>query len=252
MLNRWVIAQPDAERARTLSEELALALPTALVMVGRGLGDPEQARHFLLPRLSALRVPDRMAGFPRAVERLAHAVRTAEPIGVFGDYDVDGITTAALLTSFLRACGATTFCRVARRDAGYGFGVADAEELCARGCRVVVTGDCGTSDHDAIALARRNGMDVIVVDHHQVPDGELPALALINPHQPACGFPFKGLCSVGVAFYLAAALRTRLRELGHFRGPEPDPRAWLDLVAVGTIGDLAPLTDENRILVAAG
>src|SRR5215470_13153842 len=142
MLNRWVIAQPDAERALALSRELGLALPTALVLVGRGMSDPDQARHFLVPRLSALRLPDRMAGFARAVERLAHAVRNGEPIGVFGDYDVDGITTAALLASFLRACGATVWCRVARRDAGYGFGVSDADELAARGCRVVVTADC--------------------------------------------------------------------------------------------------------------
>src|SRR5262252_2322346 len=103
MLNRWVIAQPDAEQARALAEELAIAMPTALVMVGRGLRDPDDARKFLAPRLGALRPPDRMAGFARAVERLARAVRTREPIGVFGDYDVDGITTTALLASFLHA-----------------------------------------------------------------------------------------------------------------------------------------------------
>jgi single-stranded-DNA-specific exonuclease len=179
-------------------------------------------------------------------------VRGREPIGVFGDYDVDGVTTAALLTTFLRACGATVHVRIARRDAGYGFGVADAEAFAGAGCPVVITGDCGTSDHDAVAAARARGIDVIIVDHHQVPEGETAAHALINPHQPGCGFAFKGLCSAGVGFYLAAALRTRLRGEGHFSGREPDPREWLDLVAIGTVADLAPLCEENRILVAAG
>ncbi|HEX8951678.1 MAG TPA: DHHA1 domain-containing protein, partial [Polyangia bacterium] len=108
----------------------------------------------------------------------------------------------------------------------------------------------GTSDHEALAAARARGVDVIIVDHHQVPERDPDALALINPHQASCRFPFKGLASVGVAFYLAAALRTRLRAAGF--ATLPDPRALVDLVAVGTIADLAPLTDENRILVHHG
>jgi single-stranded-DNA-specific exonuclease len=252
MDSSWSIARPDLDQARLLANELALAQPTALVMVGRGLGDPDIARRFLEPRLSALRPPEGMAGFARALERIARAVRTGEPIGVFGDYDVDGVTTAALLTSFLRACGATVHVRVARREAGYGFGVVDALALADLGCSLVVTGDCGTSDHEALVAARQRAVDTIVVDHHQVPAGPSAAFALINPHQAGCAFPFKGLCSVGVGFYLAAALRSRLRAEGHFTGAPPDPRDWLDLVAIGTIADLAPLVEENRILVAAG
>lgn len=117
---------------------------------------------------------------------------------------------------------------------------------------MLITCDCGTSDHEAIATAVSLAMEVIVVDHHQVPDlsqGEPGWLALINPHQPRCRFPYKGLASVGVAFYLAAAVRTALVKLGR---PAPDPRDELDLVAIGTICDLAPLTEENRILVHAG
>ena len=252
MAAEWQIAQPDEQQAQSLARELALAPATALVLVGRGLSEPDAVARFLAPRLAELRSPDTMAGFARAVDRLARAVRAGEPIGVFGDYDVDGVTTAALLTSFLRKCGATVHVRVARRDAGYGFGVADAEVFAAKSCAVVITGDCGTSDHEAVSAARARGIDVVIVDHHQVPEGETAAYALINPHQPGCAFPFKGLCSAGVAFYLAAALRTRLRAEGHFTSGEPDPREWLDLVAVGTIADLAPLVDENRILVSAG
>src|SRR5439155_6187502 len=139
--------------------------------------DPERGRRFLAPRLADLRSPDgglagathAMAGFSRAVERLGRAVLDGETVGVFGDYDVDGVTTCALLSRYLLDLGARVVPRVARRDAGYGFGVADADGFVEAGCAVVVTGDCGTSDFDAIARARTRGIDVIVVEHHQVP-----------------------------------------------------------------------------------
>jgi single-stranded-DNA-specific exonuclease len=251
----WVIGAADPVCAEALAERLDLSLPTALVMCARGIATAEAAERFLAPRLSALRSPAGMAGFARAIERLCAAVAAGEIIGVFGDYDVDGVTSAALLTSFLRACGATTSVAVAHRDAGYGFAAAPAAALLAQGARVIVTADCGTSDHETLASCRAQGVDVIVVDHHQVPEGESPAYALINPHRQDCQFGFKGLCSAGVAFYLAAALRSALRAAGHFARAgvaEPDPRGWLDLVALGTIADLAPLTEDNRILVAAG
>jgi single-stranded-DNA-specific exonuclease len=158
---------------------------------------------------------------------------------------VDGVTTAATLASALREMGGKVIARAASREAGYGVGVDDVARFAAEGCRVLVTGDCGTSDHDALAAARQRGIDTIVIDHHELPGAETPAYALINSRRPDDAFPFKGLASCGVAFYLAAALRTRLASAF-------DPRRLLDLVALGTIADLVPLTDENRILVAAG
>jgi single-stranded-DNA-specific exonuclease len=195
-----------------------------------------------------------MAGFAQAVDRLGRAVRTGELVGIFGDYDVDGVTATAVLTSFLRGIGGRVVRRVARRDAGYGFGEDAAAWFAGEGCRVVVTVDCGTSDHPAILFLRGRGIDTIVVDHHQVPpSAEHPAFSLLNPHRADSSYPFRGLASVGLAFFLAAALRTALRAAGWFDGrAEPDPRDLLDLVAVGTIADLAPLTDENRVLVQAG
>jgi single-stranded-DNA-specific exonuclease len=151
-----------------------------------------------------------------------------------------------VLTSALRALGGTVIPRAASRHAGYGVGVEDVARFAADGCRVLITGDCGTSDHQALAAARERGIDVIVIDHHELPAAETPAYALINSRRPDDAFPFKGLASCGVAFYLAAALRTRLGATTF------DPRDLLDLVALGTIADLVPLTDENRILVAAG
>src|SRR4051812_29327033 len=246
----WEVKPVDWDRARAFGAAISVSAVTAQLLINRGVDDPERARRFLSPRPAELRRPDAMAGFAVAVERLARALTERQTIGVFGDYDVDGVTSCALLSSFLGDAGGRVVARVARRDAGYGFGNDDATHFADSGCAVIVTCDCGTSDHDALAVARTRGVDVIVVDHHQVPERDPDALALINPHQARCGFPFKGLASVGVAFYLAAALRTRLRDAGW---PSlPDPRALVDLVAVGTIADLAPLTDENRILVHHG
>jgi single-stranded-DNA-specific exonuclease len=238
-----------------LASALRVRPATARCLVARGVAEPGDAKGFIDPRLAALRPPAGLAGFARAVSRIADGIDRGERIGVFGDYDVDGITTAALLTCFLRDAGALVDVDVARRDAGYGFTEAAAADFALRGCRLVVTGDCGTNDHEAIAAAAARGVDVIVVDHHAVPpaDAPHPALALVNPHRADSTFPFRGMASVGLAFYVAAAVRTELRERGYFRSRcEPDVRDLLDLVALGTIADLVPLTAENRILTSLG
>jgi single-stranded-DNA-specific exonuclease len=238
-----------------LATTLRVKPATARCLATRGVADPQDARGFIDPRLGALRPPAGLAGLVGAVERIADAVVRGERLGVFGDYDVDGITTCALLTSFLRSAGASVEAAVARRDAGYGFTAAAAADFHARGCRVVITGDCGTSDLDAIRVGTSLGLEVIVVDHHTVPSADVahPALSLVNPFRADSTFPFRGMASVGLGFYVAASVRTELRERGWFRArPEPDVRDLLDLVALGTIADLVPLTAENRILTALG
>ena len=170
---------------------------TARCLVARGVTTPGDAQGFIDPRLAALRPPAGLAGMPDAVGRIADAVEHKERIGVFGDYDVDGVTTAALLTSFLSACGASVEASVARRDAGYGFTAAAAADFAARGCTLVITGDCGTSDLDAIYAGAALGVEVIVIDHHTVPVAgrEHPAKVLVNPFRadsrstspPPCG-----------------------------------------------------------------
>lgn len=248
----WHVRRIDEAQAARLAGEAGLRDLTARILVARGLSEPAAVGRFLAPRLADLRPPDGVADLDRALERLCRAVRQGERVGVFGDYDVDGVTTAAVLTLALRGVGVEVVPRVASRASGYGLGPADAGRFVEEGCRVVVTGDCGTSDHDALALCRERGVDTVVIDHHQVPSGPRLAHALINPHRPDDRFPFKGLASCGVAFYLAAALRTRLRADGHPGAERFDPRALLDLVALGTLADLVPLVDENRILVTAG
>jgi single-stranded-DNA-specific exonuclease len=244
----------DALVAR-LAGALRVKNATARCLVARGVTTPGDAQGFIDPRLAALRPPAGLAGMPGAVGRLADAVERGERIGVFGDYDVDGVTTAALLTSFLRACGATVEPSVARRDAGYGFTRGAAEDFHARGCTLVVTGDCGTSDLEALYAGAAMGIEVIVIDHHTVPAAgrEHPAKVLVNPFRADSVFPFRGMASVGLAFYVAASVRTELRDRGWFRQRnEPDVRELLDLVALGTIADLVPLAAENRILTSLG
>lgn len=246
----------DPGAVSRLRSELGIMDATARCMVARGIEAGEDARRYLSPRLGGLRKPEGLAGFDLAVRRIARAVLSGERIGIFGDYDVDGVTSAALVASFLGQIGVDCLPRVARRDAGYGFGVADADGFAAAGCGLIVTLDCGTSDLPAIAAARGHGIDVVVVDHHTVPErgsGAHPALALVNPFRDDSTFPFRGMASVGLGFYLMAGVRTMLAGQGWFASrPQPDMRSLLDLVALGTVADLVPLQGENRILAANG
>jgi single-stranded-DNA-specific exonuclease len=247
----WEAVSVDDVTAGALAAELKVRPLTARILLGRGIGEAAVAAKFLTPRLADLRPPEGMADLGKAIDRVTTALDAGETIGVFGDYDVDGVTTAAVLATTLRALGGRVVARCASRDAGYGLGVDDVARFAADGCGVLVTGDCGTSDHEALRAARARGLDVVVIDHHQLPEGETEAFALINPRRPDDAFPFKGLASCGVAFYLAAALRTRLRDKSTIHAAF-DPRELLDLVALGTIADVVPLVDENRVLVAHG
>ena len=245
-MTSWRLSDVDEAVASGLASELRLRPVTARVLVSRGFTEAGRIARFLAPRLADLRPPDGIADLDRALDRLAAALGAGETIGVFGDCDVDGVTSAAVLATGLRAFGARVVPRVASRQSGYGLPPGEVDTFVGAGCRLIVTGDCGTSDVAALLRARELGIDVIVIDHHQVPSGERLAYAMINPHQPADRFPFKGLASCGIAFYMMAALRTRL---GSTR---LDPKELLDLVALGTIADLVPLVEENRILVAQG
>lgn len=248
----WEAISVDEAKAGVLAAELKIRPLTAKILVSRGLAESARAARFLEPRLADLRPPEGMADLGKALDRIVAALGAGETIGVFGDYDVDGVTTAAVLATTLRAFGGKVIPRCASRDAGYGLGPDDVARFGADGCTVLITGDCGTSDHEALRAARAAGIDALVIDHHQIPEGATEAFALINPRRADDAFPFKGLASCGVAFYLAAALRSRLRETQPALAAAFDPRELLDLVALGTIADVVPLVDENRILVTHG
>jgi single-stranded-DNA-specific exonuclease len=240
------VSAPLSTPAALLSRQLGVTQTVAGWLVRRGLLDVERARRFLQPRLADLSAPDAMVDRGAVAARLAAAVRARERIAVFGDYDCDGITSAAILTEVLRRLGGDAVPLIASRfDGGYGVSASAARRIVETGARVLVTCDCGSSDHDSLEQIGQRGIDVIVIDHHLVPERVLPALGFLNPHRPECGFAYKGLASCGLALSVAAALRKEL-------GVQIDLRYWLDLVAVGTIADVAPLDGDNRALVRAG
>jgi single-stranded-DNA-specific exonuclease len=243
---RLEIRPPDPSASASLAQALGLSPATAQVLLHRGFGDADAARRFLSPRLADLTPPAAMIDRELAADRLARAIRAGERIAVFGDYDVDGTTSAAILSGILEQLGAQVSVLLASRfEGGYGLSDLALGRVFETRPSVLVTCDCGSSDHARIEQARARGVDVIVVDHHLVPAEPLPALAFLNPHRPDCGFAYKGLCSAGLALSLGAEVRARMRAT-------IDLRQWLDLVALGTIADVAPLDGDNRSLVRAG
>lgn len=229
-----------------LSEKCGLTPTVAELLRRRGFTDPAKLERFLTPKLAHLTPPSGMADRGLAARRLAAAVRHRERVCIFGDYDCDGITATAIMALVLRRWGAVVTPILASRfDGGYGVTGQASERILASGASVLVTCDCGSTDHAALAALGRAGMDVIVIDHHLVPADPLPVLAFLNPNRAECRFPYKGLASCGLAFSLAAAVRTEL-------GIMVDLRPLLELVAVGTIADVVPLDGDNRALVRAG
>ena len=219
----------------------------------RGLATLEEADVFLTASLAQLPDPMTLCGMDRAVERLAVAIETGEPIAVHGDYDVDGISGTALLTQCLRWFGAEVHYHIPlRMRDGYGLSELALRRTVEQGVRLVVSVDCGISAHAEAQLAADLGLDLIITDHHQPPENLPVALSCINPWLAACPYPDKRLSGVGVAFMVMIALRARLREKGCLAAPEPDLRYVLDLVALGTIADLVPLQGVNRVLVTCG
>jgi single-stranded-DNA-specific exonuclease len=232
--------------AELLCRRLGLSRTVAAWLARLGHADAGVTERFLNPRLAHLTRPDDMADRLVVTQRLARAIRQGELIAVFGDYDCDGITSAAIMTEVLRALGGRAVPLIASRfDGGYGVSAAAAARIVASGARVLVTCDCGSSDHERLRWLGARGLEVVVIDHHLVPDEPLPAIGFLNPHRGDCGFGYKGLASCGLALSIAAALRKEL-------GVDLDIRYWLDLVAVGTVADVAPLDGDNRALVRAG
>lgn len=195
-----------------------------------------------------------MKDMEKAVVRLEKALVEKEPLTIYGDYDVDGTTGSSLLYLFLRELKANVEVYIPHRiQEGYGLNMQALEKLRDQGRRLVVTVDNGISSVNEAERARTLGLDLIIIDHHQVPPKTPFAVAILNPKQEDCSHPGKELAGVGVAFQLALALRNHLRKKGFFQNfPEPNLKRYLDLVALGTIADLVPLTGQNRILVKMG
>ncbi|MDQ3242990.1 MAG: single-stranded-DNA-specific exonuclease RecJ [Gemmatimonadota bacterium] len=245
---RWILPKvPDPRTVAALAANLQLPESVANLLLIRGHSDDEAAKRFLRPRLSQLHDALLLKGADKAVERLVRAARTGETVLVHGDYDVDGICSTTILTRVLRQFGARAVPFIPHRVIdGYDLGPAGVRAAIDASATVVVTCDCGTSAVEPIQALCRHGVDVIVTDHH-LPGGALPeCLAVLNPQQQGCEYPDKDLAAVAVAFKLSLALA---KSLGR-----PDAFIWsmLDLVALATVADVAPLRGENRVLVRYG
>lgn len=221
------------------------------ILYNRSIREVEDVRAFLAQD-APLHDPFLLEGMDVTVERIERAIRDGERIAVYGDFDADGVTSTALLTQTLQALGATVAPYIPDRvDEGYGLNTDALDNLAGRGANLIITVDCGIRSLTEVAYGARLGLDIIVTDHHSVGPELPPALAVINPKQPGCEYPFKGLAGVGVAFKLAQALLKTVPSPAGNNTPLHEEHL-LDLVAVGTVADIVPLIDENRSLVQRG
>lgn len=241
-------------------ETRAIPAQILTILANRGLTEPTEIRKFLSPSLEQLPAPQLLKGLDLAVAILAEAREKQIPVLIHGDYDADGVTATALLVRFFREIGLPVCYHLPDRiNEGYGLNLESLASLrnlpviAEHPAPILLTVDCGITSIDEISAAKVLGFRVIVTDHHQ-PNTDLPdAEAIINPHQPGCEFPFRDLAGVGVAFYLAAGLRSELVRRGVWvRERQPNLKKYLDLVAIGTVADMVPVREVNRILVKIG
>lgn len=238
---RWKRPAVDHELAGRLAKELNVHPVVAELLVIRGISDPEQAERFLRPHPDHFLDPHLLLGMEPAVDRILHAVKKNENIRIYGDYDADGVSSTVTMIHALRALDARFDWAIPHRiEEGYGLHLHSVEKAREDGVGLIITVDNGISAVEPIARARELGLDVIVTDHHEPPEQLPEAFAIINPKQPGCPYPFKQLAGVGVAFKLAHALWGRV------------PEELAEFAAIGTIADVMPLVEENRLLVTMG
>ena len=256
-LNKWIVndlSLNDPSAVSEIADELKLSLPTAKLLYNRGCTTPEQARRFIGKEEEQLYDPFLMRDMDKAASRIADAVTSGERIVIYGDYDVDGVTSVSSLLLFLRSYDADVRYHIpCRMTEGYGVSSAVIKKLYDEGCDLIVTVDTGITAIDEIAYAKSLGIDVVITDHHECHETLPEAYAIVNPCRPDCEYPFKELAGVGVVFKLMCAVETLLN---------PDDalsvcvrriaREYCDLVALGTIADVMPVRDENRLIVSYG
>jgi single-stranded-DNA-specific exonuclease len=249
---RWLLKSFDKSSAAALAASLNLSPIVAQLLVQRGINETEAARTFLNPALDQLHSPALMLGMQKAVERLAAAISDKEDMLIYGDYDVDGTVAVVILKTAIELCGGTVDFHVPHRiREGYGMKDDVIEAAAAAGVRLIISVDTGIRAFDAAKTAKRLGVDLIVTDHHLPEnDARIPdALAVLNPNQPECEYPYKFLCGAGVALKLAQALIAKLRGEAECARLLP---SFIKMVAIATVADAVPLTGENRVFAKLG
>ncbi len=244
----WKVASVDEIAEARLCKELGIPPLVARILAQRGFTEPEKAYKFLNPRLEDLHDPRKLPDFEAAQDAILGAIERREKIFVHGDYDVDGVSSAALLTRFLQKIGADVTTHVPHRiKEGYGIHESAVSDAKSEGAKLFLTCDCGITAIEAVNAARSEGMKVVVTDHHTVGKDLPDANAVVNPHRCDSEYPFQNLSGSGVVFKLCAGLT---QTLGH--PIEAYYRAYLDLAVLGTVADVMPLVDENRIITKFG
>ncbi|NDC40584.1 MAG: hypothetical protein EBZ77_03395, partial [Chitinophagia bacterium] len=245
---RWTLLNADENTVQQLTSQLKVHPSICKLLQLRGINTFEEARRFFRPELSHLHDPFLMKGMQAAVKRISEAVEWHERIMVYGDYDVDGTTAVSLVFSFLRKCykGELTYYLPHRYREGYGVSKQGIDYAHANGYTLIITLDCGIKSTELIAYAQSLGIDVIVCDHH-LPDKQLPpAVAILNPKQADCTYPYKELSGCGIGFKLISALALQWNK------PMDDVLCYLDLVATSIAADIVPIDGENRVLAFFG
>ncbi len=242
----WSVAQLNKERALSISEQFGIPMICAAVLDVRGINTPEAVEAFISDEVS-FNNPFEIQDMDKAVERITLAVENGEKICIYGDYDADGVTATALLLQYLETVGADVkFYIPSRASEGYGLNAEAVEALAKEGTELLITVDNGVSAYDEIELANSLGLDVVVTDHHTVPERIPNAVAVVNPHRPDCKSKFKELSGVGVVFKLIMAME------GEYADVDMLLEEYSDIAAIGTIGDIVSLTGENRVIAKHG
>ncbi len=255
MKSQWIIYNEDKNLQESISKEFKISNITSQILINRGLTDIDVIKKFFNITLQSLTFPLLLKNLEQACERIIYALKKKEKIVIYGDYDVDGITSVSLLYNFFRKIGAenVSFYIPSRLNEGYGLNINAIKKFKDSNIKLIITVDCGISNIEEIEYANSVGIDVIITDHHEVPEKVPPAFAIIDPKQKDCHFPFKDLAGVGIAFYLLIGLRMKLRDSNFWKNRnELNLKNFLDLVALGTIADICPLKFDNRILVKYG
>ncbi|MCP4649028.1 MAG: single-stranded-DNA-specific exonuclease RecJ [PVC group bacterium] len=240
----WKFRELDGHKHKAFAAELGVSPILAQILLNRGISDPDQARTFLRCDMKDCHDPFLLKDMSKSVSRVQKAIKYKEKIVIYGDYDVDGVTSCAVLFYVLSDLGADVSCYIPHRiEQGYGLNLESCQTLKEQGVSLVITVDCGVSGFQEIEYLKEAGVDVIITDHHQPLERGVPdALCVINPWQKKCSYPYKELAGVGLAYKLALGVSAGTLDISEH----------LDLVALGTICDVAPLTGENRILVKHG
>jgi single-stranded-DNA-specific exonuclease len=241
----------NEEDVSLLADALNIPPLIARILCVRGVTSPEDVDAFLFPKLERLSDPLLLPDMEKGIARVIEALRRKERIGLFGDYDADGVTSTALMVNFLRQVGHDPEVQLPTREEGYGLNRRAIEEFREKGVTLLICLDCGSSNGEEVAIARELGLETIVIDHHELSGIRPDAVALINPKRPDSRFPMRELAACGVTFFFLLALRKALHGEGLLQRAINLKRE-LDLVALGTVADMVPITGDNRLLVKFG